>query len=120
MTLDGTRILILEDEPIIGLALEDLLQRQGAYVLFASGIEEAFELLGSEVVESAILDVNVHGVQSYPVASRLAERSIPFIFATGYGDRSHPEEFAGIPTISKPYSADDIRNALASVAAGRR
>ena len=114
MTLDGTRILILEDEPIIGLALEDMLQRQGAFVLFASGIEEACKLIAGEPVESAILDVNVHGAESYPVASLLTERRIPFIFATGYGDRSHPVEFAGIPTISKPYSADDIRKALDS------
>jgi DNA-binding NtrC family response regulator len=119
MTLDGTRILILEDEPIIGLALEDMLQRQGAHVFFASGIEEACELIEAEPVESAILDVNVHGAQSYPFASMLAERSIPFIFATGYGDRSHPSEFAGVPTISKPYSADDIRNALDAAGSGR-
>ena len=116
MTLDGARILILEDEPVIGLALEDMLQRNGAYVLFASGIEEACQLIESEPVESAILDVNVHGAESYPVASMLARRRIPFIFATGYGDRSHPAEFAAIPTIAKPYSADDIRKALDQVA----
>ena len=115
MTLDGARILILEDEPVIGLALEDLLQRNGAFVLFASGIEEACEMIESERVESVILDVNVHGAESYPVASLLTKRRIPFIFATGYGDRAHPPEFAGIPTISKPYSADDISDALASV-----
>lgn len=114
MTFAGARILILEDEPIIGLALEDMLERQGAHVLFASGIEEASELIAAEQIDSAILDVNVHGLQSYPVASLLAERAVPYIFATGYGDRSHPSEFAGIPTISKPYSAEDIRLALGS------
>jgi DNA-binding response OmpR family regulator len=114
MTLAGSRILVLEDEPIIGLALEDMLERQGAHVLLASGIEEAGELIAAEEIDSAILDVNVHGLQSYPVATRLAERAVPFIFATGYGDRSHPEEFAGTPTISKPYSAEDIRLALGS------
>jgi CheY-like chemotaxis protein len=116
MTLSGNRILILEDEPIIGLALEDMLQRQGAHVLFASGIEEAFEMIASEDVQSAILDVNVHGTQSYPVAATLADRAIPFIFATGYGDRSHPADFAAVPTISKPYSAEDIRRGLDAAA----
>ena len=112
MTFGGARILILEDEPIIGLALEDMLQRQGAYVLFASGIEEACDLIAQEPVDSAILDVNVHGAQSYPVASLLVAKAVPFVFATGYGDRSHPPEFEGIATISKPYSTDDIRKAL--------
>ena len=120
MTLDGATVLILEDEPIIGLALEDILQRQGAHVLFASGIEEACALVARERIDSAILDVNVHGVQSYPVASTLASKAVPFVFATGYGDRQHPAEFAGIPTISKPYSAEDIRRALTETASGSR
>ncbi len=112
MTLEGSTVLILEDEPIIGLALEDMLSQQGASVLFASQIEEARELIDRERVDSAILDVNVHGTLSYPIATLLADRSVPFIFATGYGDRSHPEEFAAVPTISKPYSAEDVRRAL--------
>ena len=112
MTLEGATILILEDEPIIGLALEDMLSVQGASVLHASRIDEACELIAREEVDSAILDVNVHGTLSYAVAELLANREIPFIFATGYGDRSHPGEFADVPTVSKPYSADDIRMAL--------
>ena len=112
MNLKGSTVLILEDEPIIGLALEDMLSRQGASVLFASQIEEAAELIDRERLDSAILDVNVHGTLSYPIAALLADRSVPFIFATGYGDRSHPAEFAGVPTISKPYSAEDIRRAF--------
>ena len=118
MTLDGATILILEDEPIIGLALEDILSREGALVLHASRIEEAEDLMAREQLDSAILDVNVHGVPSYPVAAMLAERKVPFIFATGYGDRSHPAEFTDVPTISKPYSAEDIREALSAAPRG--
>lgn len=112
MRLGGRTILILEDEPIIGLALEDMLASEGARVLHASRIDEAQDMLGREGVDSAILDVNLHGIPSYPVAARLAERAIPFIFATGYGDRSHPAEFAGVPTVSKPYSTEEICRAL--------
>lgn len=112
MTLEGATILILEDEPIIGLALEDMLWRQGASVLFAAQVDEACEIVGQKQLDSAVLDVNVHGILSYPVAEMLHERKVPFIFATGYGDRSHPAEFAAVPTISKPYSAEDVRRAL--------
>jgi DNA-binding NtrC family response regulator len=111
-TLEGTTVLILEDEPIIGLALEDMLSRQGASILFASQIEEAREMIGRERIDSAVLDDKVHGIHRYPDAAMLAQRNVPFIFATGYGDRSHPTEFAGVPTISKPYSAKDVRYAL--------
>ena len=89
-----------------------MLQRQGAHVMFASGIEEACGFISREAIDSAILDVNVHGVQSYDVASILKAKAVPFVFATGYGDRSHPPEFAEIITISKPYGAEDIRKAL--------
>ena len=115
MMLSGTTILVLEDEPIIGLALEDMLMGEGAFVLLASGLEEARQMIASREIDSAILDVNVHGAQSYPVALLLAEQEVPFIFATGYGDRSHPSEFAGVPTIAKPYSLGDISSALAIV-----
>jgi DNA-binding response OmpR family regulator len=113
MSLAGSTILVLEDEPIIGLALEDVLMGEGAFVLLASGMEEARQLIASRAIDSAILDVNVHGVQSYPVALLLAEQGVPFIFATGYGDRSHPPEFAGVPTIAKPYSLGDIQSSMA-------
>ena len=110
----GANILILEDEPIIGLALEDMLEREGAAVLYAERIEEAEMLLETERVDAAILDVNVHGTMSYGFAALLKKRAIPFIFATGYGEHSHPAEFAGILTVSKPCTADDVKAALLS------
>jgi CheY-like chemotaxis protein len=112
MRIQGRSILIVEDEPIIALALEDLLVGQGATVHHASHLEDAHRLLAS-----VDLDVKVHGCLSYPVATELKERSIPFIFATGYGDGSHPEEFECVPTIAKPYSAEEIGRALAQSAA---
>lgn len=115
MTITGSTILVLEDEPIIGLALEDMLMGEGAFVLLASGMEEARELIAKRDIDSAILDVNVHGELSYSVALLLAEQEVPFIFATGYGDRSHPAEFSGVPTIAKPYSLGDIHSAMATV-----
>ena len=118
MTIDGRRILILEDEPIIGLALEDMLISHGATVHHASHLEDAHRLLASVELDAAILDVKVHGCLSYPVAAELKERSIPFIFATGYGDGSHPDEFVSVPTIAKPYSAEEIARALAKTPPG--
>ena len=112
MTLNGATILVLEDEPIIGLALEDILVSRGASVVYASRMEEAHEALEDAEIDAAILDVNVHGHMSYPVAASLTELAIPFIFATGYGDSSHPPEFRDVPTIAKPYSAVELEAAL--------
>lgn len=110
------RVLILEDEPIIGLALEDMLLALGVVeVAYAETLTKAEAILSSFAIEFAVLDVNIHGQQSYRFAESLRERSIPFVFATGYGDSRHPEQLRAVPTIAKPYSLSDLEAAIASV-----
>lgn len=115
MKVSGARILLLEDEPIIGFALEDMLAVEGAHTVLATTLEAAEAALSAEPFDCAILDVNVHGSKSYPIAARLQASSIPFVFATGYGDAAHPAEFSGVPTVSKPYSPVQLRQAIASI-----
>jgi DNA-binding NtrC family response regulator len=111
--LDGRSVLILEDEPVIGFALEDMVETMGGRVCgTAFRVAEALDLLDRHACEAAILDVNIAGERSYSVADALAARGIPFIFATGYGDSEHPPRFAKSPTVTKPYGLDDIRQAL--------
>lgn len=108
MKLADKHVLILEDEPIIAFALEDMLIDQGATVVIASSLGEATETLSHENYDFAILDVNLHGEKSYPLAYQLKDKGIPFVFATGYGDAEHPEDFAHVPTLTKPYSLVQI------------
>jgi len=117
MTIQGRTVLVLEDEPIIAFALEDMLIDHGATPLFCGSLEAAAGTLDRTEPDLAILDVNIHGEQSYPIAQRLAERGVPFIFATGYGDALHPPEFCGVPTIAKPYRMADVEQAFASLSA---
>ena len=112
MKLDGSHLLILEDEPIIAFGLEDMLVEQRAQVTLATALDEAFGHLEGGSYDCAILDVNVRGEKSYEFAAALRERGIPFIFATGYGECAHPEEFSTVPTITKPYSLQQIIDAL--------
>src|SRR5690606_35065200 len=111
MRMEGQTVLLLEDEPIIGFALEDMLIECGATPLFCGSLEAARRTLESAEPDVAILDVNIHGERSYPVAETLARRGIPFIFATGYGDALHPPQFAQVPTISKPYRLAEMERA---------
>ena len=115
MNLAGKHVLILEDEPIIAFALEDILIDQGASVVSANSLSEARKTLATDNYDFAILDVNLHGEKSYPIAGELKERAIPFAFATGYGDAEHPEEFAGVPTLTKPYSPAQIVQTAAEI-----
>lgn len=108
MKLAGKHVLVLEDEPIIAFALEDMLIDEGSTVVVASSLSDAMKTLSHEEYDFAILDVNLHGEKSYPLAHELRERGIPFAFATGYGDAEHPEDFASVPTLTKPYSLAQI------------
>lgn len=116
MTLSNRKVLILEDELIIAFALEDMLADLGAEVVVANSLEEAFARLDDSEVTLAVLDVNVHGTKSYPLAEELLRRAVPMIFATGYGDAEHPPSFAGTPTLTKPYSRQQLAQAIEEIA----
>lgn len=110
------RILIVEDEPIIGFALEDMLEGFGwETIAIVARVGQALDLLEREAPDAAILDVNLHGEKSYPIADVLASRHVPYVFATGYGDTEHPEQHRHVPTVTKPYSLADVQLALDQV-----
>ena len=115
MTLRGLRVLVLEDEPIIALAIEDALFELGATPVLAERVADAEAALAEGGFDAAILDVNLHGQRSYPVAHALAALGLPFIFATGYGDAEHPDALRDVPTITKPYGRADIAAAFAGL-----
>ena len=111
--IDQISVLILEDEPIVAFALEDmLLELCVKDVRLAPTIAEAMRLLDAYTPDFAVLDVNIRGERSYGVAAELRKREVPFVFATGYGDAEHPAALKNVPTLTKPYSHDDIRSAL--------
>ncbi len=115
MKLAGRTVLVLEDEPIIGFELEDMLADDGAEPFLCGSLDCARKLLAETQPDCAILDVNIHGEQSYPLAGELVERGIPFVFATGYGAALHPPQFAAVPTVSKPYRLATVLEAFATL-----
>ena len=65
---------------------------------------------------AAILDVNLDGQEIYPVADILAKRGLPFVFVTGYGERSLPEPYRGRPALQKPFQAEQLKTHARRVA----
>lgn len=107
--VEGRRVLVVEDEMMIALLIEDTLCDLGAEVVGpASHLDAALRLAGDGPLDAAILDVNIRGGNSYPVADILAERGIPFIFCSGYSDWAIEARHRGRPRLAKPYSADDL------------
>ena len=108
------RVLVVEDEVIVGMLVEDMLQELGYEVAaLSTHLEQAVELARSSDIDFAMLDLNLNGKLSYPVAEALRLRGLPFIFATGYGAKVLVPPYAGTPTLQKPFNLDELRRTLA-------
>jgi DNA-binding response OmpR family regulator len=110
------RVLVVEDEMMVAFLVETMLGELGHQLAgWASRLEQAMDLARSTAADLAILDINLDGEPVYPVADVLAERGIPFLFATGYGRQAGQSPYADRPTLQKPYRLDDLRAAIAAV-----
>jgi CheY-like chemotaxis protein len=114
--MSGQRsILIVEDEPLIAMMLEDFLDSLGHKV---SGTCDTVECALDKVEQGAILDVNLKGESVWPVATKLRERRVPFVIATGGHVDPPPPEFNDAPVIEKPYTVDRVTPAIEAAFAG--
>ncbi len=114
----GKRVLVVEDELMIRMLLQDMLADLGYTLAGEAGrIEEALALAREGEFDVAILDVNLNGQPISPVVEVLIERGVPFVFATGYGQRGVPEPYRGSPTLQKPFQADALAQALNAASA---
>lgn len=110
------RILIVEDEMLVAMNIEDMLLDLGHEVSGMAGrLDTALALASEGSFDAAMLDVNLAGQQSFPVADLLAERNIPFLFATGYGLQGIEERHRGRPVLQKPFRMSDLGEALAAL-----
>ena len=112
------RVLVVEDELLLGILLESMLTELGHEVAtIAAQVSNALTAVESEIFDLAILDVRLQGESIVPVADALAAKGLPFIFATGYGRNGLPEAYRSKTVLQKPFSQSDLQRALESVAA---
>jgi CheY-like chemotaxis protein len=122
MSLQGKRVLLVEDDVLLLMSLQDMVAGFGCSVAdSAMAVAPALSLARDAPIDVAVLDVNLNGELVTPVAELLVARGVPFIFATGYDARILPS-LADRPRVAKPYSAEQIRDALlqALATAGER
>ena len=101
------RILLVEDEAMvadIGLGTIGPIAR----------LDEAVETARTAAFDCAILDVNLAGRETYPVADALIERGIPFMFATGYGVGGLRDGYRDHPVLQKPFQQSDLEDRMAA------
>ncbi len=107
--LQGKRILVVEDEPLVGLEVSSDLAAAGCDVIGpASNLTSARRLIDEVEFDAALLDANLAGDPVDEIAAKLAQRGIPFAFATGYGRQALPAQFRDAPVLTKPFNREQL------------
>ncbi len=110
---DNLRILLVEDDVLIGMMLADMFDALGLpEPAQAASKDEALAIIATESLGGALVDINLGDEKGWPVADALAERGIPFAFTSGGGDVLPPAH-AHRRLVAKPFRISDIEVALA-------
>lgn len=114
VSLSTCQILVVEDDYLIAHEIETWLRQLGAKVMGpASSASAALHLIDAKVPDLAILDVNLSGGErSFPVAERLNELGIPYLFATGCSDLMSNPVCWSRPILIKPVGCRELLTAL--------
>ena len=108
--LAGRSILVVEDQMMVLMSIEAALHDEGCNSTSVGTVEGALALIGHTPFDAAMLDINLHGENSFPIADALAALGIPFIFSTGYGECAG--RFVGAHVLRKPYLQGNLVAAL--------
>lgn len=107
--LTGCRILLVEDEMLVLMHTEDMLEDLGCTaVVSAATVADGLACLDTGTFDAALIDLNLNGDRSYAVADLLADRGVPFAFATGYGAHGLREQDGARPVLVKPYPVHEL------------
>jgi CheY-like chemotaxis protein len=119
VSIEGLRILVVEDELLCAMELEELLEELHCEVIGpvsrVSDVLPACDAatLGGSAPDGALLDVNLHGERSYAAATELRARHIPVVLVTGYGVLPDcPLDLQRVPKVGKPFDRDQVKQAM--------
>jgi CheY-like chemotaxis protein len=99
-------VLVAEDNVLTADLIAEALAAQGCIVVGPFGrLEDSLEAASKQTnLAGALLDIDLHGEASFPVARDLQARGVPFAFVTAYPDIVVPEDLRGAPRFSKPFA----------------
>jgi CheY-like chemotaxis protein len=107
------RILVVDDEPLLGMLLADWLDELGHETIGpARDVASALTLLDAALPDAAIIDVSLGSETGYPIADYLIKRGVPFVFGTGHGQDSQPPRFSRHRILVKPYEFGALSDIL--------
>lgn len=111
--MNGTRLLIVEDDSVLAQLWADIFTELGAHVMGpCTSVSDALALLHSEEPDLAVLDLHVGNVSSFEVAHALQRMGIPFVFLSGCEPTEVPPDLSAVPSLRKPVTARQLLSAL--------
>ncbi len=115
--LEGLRILVVEDAFPVAELIDGMLATLRCEVVGPVGrLDKAIRMAREEVLDGAVLDVNLGGQDVSPVADELEARGVPFFFATGYeGLIDLPARYHGRPNLKKPFALREFSDMMVRV-----
>src|SRR5476649_3066332 len=112
----GRRVFVVEDEMLVAWLLEDMLAEIGCAVVGPAGsVNQALAMIDAEAIDVAVLDVNLNGEMSYPIADELAARGVPFVFVTGYDKGRILDGYRVFPVLQRPFHRSELSDILAKL-----
>lgn len=116
-SLQGRRLLVVEDEPLVAMLLETILEEMGCEVLgpFSTPQSALDALRDGPRPDAALLDVNVSGEEVFPVAEAAKGLGALVIFCTGYGEGALTEPWRGSPILQKPFTEATVHETLSGL-----
>ncbi len=119
--IEGMRVLVVEDEPLIAMDLGSALRGAGCEVVGpVSRLDRALRHVDEGGLDAAVLDINLGGETVFALADVLALRDVPFVFLTGYDRSALPERLRDRPLSGKPFSSRSLLALLERTVAPRR
>ena len=107
--LSGRRVLVVEDEMLVLMMIEDMLADLGCKsVISAATVDKALALIKAQVFDVALLDVNLNGSDSHPVAEALSACGVPFVYSTGNTSQSLRDGYSDRPVLKKPFKYEEL------------
>ena len=107
--LSGRRVLVVEDEMLVLMNIEDMLADLGCEsVTAAATVDQAMALIEAQVFDAAMLDMNLNGTKSFPIADKLAALGVPFVFSTGYSAQDMRTGYQDRVLLKKPIRYQEL------------
>ena len=118
MSDQGLKILVVEDDAVIGQLLEFHLSEFGHQVLdICHNSERALDKISSLTPDLVLLDINIEGTRDGIQIAEILEKdySIPYMFITALSDPSTLQRARSVNPVAylvKPFKEDDLRASI--------